>query len=156
MPRRRRPRPPPDLGALYPTLDLHGETADSARRKAEAWLRTQRAAGERHVRLITGRGNRSLGPPVLRGEIERLLRDLAAELVTRSTVEAAGGAIRVELRPPALPARSRPAAAGTGADPALRRAAEEALAELGIEATPELVEAELRRMRAERQEGAGE
>ena len=156
MTRRRRPRPPPDLGSLYPTLDLHGETADSARRKAEAWLRTQRAAGERHVRLITGRGNRSAGPPVLRVEIEHLLRDLAGDLVTRSALEAGGGAIRVELRPAAVPASRRAPGHAPRTDPALRRAAEEALAELGIDPTPELVEAELRRLRDARQGGAGE
>jgi hypothetical protein len=156
MPRRRRPRPPPDLGSLYPTLDLHGETADSARRKAHAWLRTQSAAGERHVRLITGRGNRSSGPPVLRGEIEHLLRDLAGDLVTRSAIEAGGGAIRVELRPPAVPPTRRAPDPSTRVDPALRRAAEEALAELGIDPTPELVEAELRRIRLAGQGGAGE
>jgi hypothetical protein len=155
MPRRRRPRPPPDLGALYPTLDLHGETADSARRKAEAWLRRQREAGERHVRLITGRGNRSVGPPVLRAEVETLLRELAGELVARSAVETGGGALRVELRPPS-PLPARPAAPPVRADPALRRAAEEALAELGVHPTPELVEAELRRMRDARQGGAGD
>jgi hypothetical protein len=145
MSRRRRPRPTPDLGALHPTLDLHGETGDSARRKAEAWLRRQREAGERHVRLITGRGNRSVGPPVLRAEIEHLLRDLRGELVAGSAWEGGGGAIRVELRPAPIdsaPPRIRP----TRIDPALRRAAEEALAELGITPTPELVEAELRRM----------
>jgi hypothetical protein len=154
MARRRRSRPPPDLGSLYPTLDLHGETADSARRRAESWLRAQGAAGERHVRLITGRGNRSAGPPVLRGEIEHLLQDLAGEVVTRSAIEAGGGAIRVELRPPAIVRSPRPSDPPTRADPALRRAAEEALAELGIDPTPELVEAELRRIRRARQGGA--
>ena len=157
MPPRRRPsRPPPDLGALYPTLDLHGETADSARRRAEAWLRRQRDAGERHVRLITGRGNRSVGPPVLRGEIERLLGDLAGELVVRRSIEPGGGAIRVELRAPATPPRrERPAPEPSGIDPAIRREAEEALAVLGVDATPVLVEAEIRRIRAARQGGSG-
>jgi hypothetical protein len=144
MSRRRRPRPGPELGSLYPTLDLHGETGDSARRRAEGWLRRQRDAGERHVRIITGRGNRSVGPPVLRVEIEQLLRELSGELVARTSWEGGGGAVRVELRPAAIEP-TRPRVRPSRVDPALRLAAEEALAELGITPTPELVEAELRR-----------
>ena len=157
MPRRRRPgggRGPGDSerGSLYPTLDLHGETADSARRRAERWLREQRDGGERHVRLITGRGKHSAGPPVLRGEIERLLRELTGKLVSRIEIELGGGAIRVDLRSPAVAPSTRPRPTSPGsADPALRRAAEEALAELGIQPTPELIDAEIRRIRAERQ-----
>src|SRR5690606_12314960 len=72
-----------ERGALYPTLDLHGETAEGARRRAESWLRRQREEGERLVRLITGRGRHSVGGPVLREEIAHLLRGLQGELVGR-------------------------------------------------------------------------
>lgn len=150
-PDRRRPRP--DRGALYHTLDLHGETAASARRRTEAWLRSQRDAGERCVRLITGRGRRSVGPPVLGSEVKRLLRDLTGELVDRVEEESGGGALRVLLRSPSSVAPGRPARGLTAASPELRREAEEALAELGVDPTPELLEAEIRRIRARRQGG---
>jgi hypothetical protein len=159
MPPRRRPRrgrpAESDRGALYPTLDLHGETAESARRLAERWLRDQRDSGERHVRLITGWGKHSPGPPVLRGEIENLLRELTGELVSSIELEGGGGAIRVELRRPqsAPSIRSRPKEAPS-TDHTLRRAAEEALAELGIDPNPDLLNAEIRRIRAERQVGS--
>lgn len=159
MSRRKRPaggprRPAEGGGALYSTLDLHGETADSARRMTEAWLRRQRDEGERLVRVITGRGRHSVGAPVLREEIGHLLRGLTGGLVVRVQEESGGGAFRVELRSPAaVPPRAPPPA--PKASPALRREAEEALAELGIAPTPELLDAEIRRIRAERQAGNG-
>lgn len=132
---------------MWPTLDLHGETADSARRLAEGWLRRQQAAGERTVRLITGRGRRSVGPPVLRGEMEDLLHVLGESLVERVEVESGGGALRVELRrlrPSPVP---RPVLRDV--DPELRRRAEESLVELGVAITPELLAAEIRRLKRE-------
>ncbi len=150
MARKRRPgararKPLPDSGSLYPTLDLHGETAASARRRASEWLHRQRAAGERLVRLITGRGKHSLGPPVLREEIEDLLRELGGELVGRVEAESGGGALRVELRSPkSVPARRAPPT--PRAPPELLREAREALADLGVAETPELLEAEVRRL----------
>lgn len=141
---------PPDRGALYPTLDLHGETAADARRRASLWLREQRDAGERMVRIITGRGRHSVGPPVLGAEIEDLLRDLTGELVARMEREAGGGALRVMLRAPASPPVTRPRPEVISADPALRREAEEALAALGVAPTPELINSEIRRIRATR------
>lgn len=156
MPRKRRPpaspRAPLPWDELFPSLDLHGETAESALRIAERWLREQQADGVRTVRVITGRGRRSLGPPVLRGEIGDLLARLKGSVVARSTPEAAGGAFRVELRKPARPRspaapRSRaPTPLPAARDPALRRRAEESLADLGIDPTPVLVEAEMRRI----------
>jgi DNA-nicking Smr family endonuclease len=152
MPRRRRPssggrRSHHDLGSLYPTLDLHGETAESARRIAAEWLRRQRASGERLVRLITGRGKHSVGPPVLREEIERLLSELRGELVGRVEAESGGGALRVELRSPKdVPVQRAPRP--TVASPELLREAREALADLGVAETPELLEAEVRRLRS--------
>lgn len=146
----RRPEGPP--GALwepvYPTLDLHGETADDARRRAEAWLEAQRANGEPVVRVVTGRGRHSIGPPVLPAEIEDLLRSLRGSVVDEYVTERGGGAFRVELRRkerrPATPRQ----AIGRGNEALLRRA-EERLAELGIAAHPSLIAAEIRRMREE-------
>jgi hypothetical protein len=133
---------------VYPTLDLHGETAESARRRAESWLRAERRGGERLVRLVTGRGRHSVGPPVLPAEIEDLLRSLRGSVVESFEVERGGGAFRVELRRPDPPRPPRPARAPSG-DEELRRAAEERLAELGISPHPSLVEAEMRRFRGE-------
>lgn len=144
MPRRRPPPRPSD--SWDPTLDLHGQTAAEARRLTERWLRQRRAEGEVLVRVITGRGLHSVGPPVLRGEIEELLRHLTGTLVQAFNVEPGGGSYRIELVRGAGRARPRPRPATPPVDPALRRAAEEALVELGITPTPALVEAEIRRM----------
>ena len=151
MPRKRRPstagrKPFSDSGSFYPTLDLHGETADSARRRAREWLRRQRDEGERMVRLITGRGKHSVGPPVLRDEIEGLLRELAGELVGRVEAESGGGALRVELRSPREPPARR-APRLPVASPEQLRAAREALADLGVADTPETLAAEVERLR---------
>jgi hypothetical protein len=154
MPRRRKRSPRPQRGgsdweAVLPTLDLHGHTADEALRRSERWLRDQQVAGSRTVRLITGRGLRSAGPPVLRGEIEEMLRRLRTGLVEEFTAESAGGAFRVQLRAAARASRrsTQPAVQGLlGNRPELRRRAEEALEEVGVKPTPELLEAEMRRL----------
>lgn len=138
----------PSWDPVYPTLDLHGETAESARRRAESWLQEQRGGGERLVRLVTGRGRHSVGPPVLPAEIEDLLRSLRGAAVERFEMERGGGAFRVELRRPDRPRRPRPDPSPPGGDE-LRRRAEERLAELGISPHPSLVEAEMRRFRGE-------
>ncbi|HET8654567.1 MAG TPA: Smr/MutS family protein, partial [Longimicrobiaceae bacterium] len=100
--RRRRRAPPehpePSWDALHPTLDLHGETAEGARRRALQWLRDRQRDGERVVRIITGRGRHSPGPPVLRAEIADLLDSLRGSLVEAADPERSGGAFRVELR----------------------------------------------------------
>ena len=152
MPRKRRRSPsspgPSYLPSVYPTLDLHGDTADAARSRAERWLRTEQAAGERTVRLITGRGLHSVGPPVLPAEIERLLRELKGSLVASFEAEPGGGVYRVALTRPRLP-RTLPQRPAPRADPALRHRAEESLAELGITPTEELVRAEMERLKRE-------
>lgn len=150
-------RSPLPRDELCPSLDLHGETAESARRIAELWLREQQSDAVPLVRVITGRGRRSLGPPVLPGEIEDLLTQLRGSVVAQFAIESSGGAFRVELRKPprvrlAPPAGSvRPLgslpSASTHDNAPLRRQAEEALAELGIAPTPELIRAEMRRIR---------
>ena len=150
MPRKRRRTPPssrpPSLDSVYPTLDLHGETADTARTRAERWLRAERAAGERTVRLITGRGLHSVGPPVLPAEIEHLLAGLKGSLVASYETEPGGGVYLVELARLRLPLQipKRPALPD---DPGLRHRAEESLAELGISPTEELVRAEMERLK---------
>lgn len=149
MARRRAKQRPAAREELYPTLDLHGQTADEARLNAARWLRRQQGLGEDVVRLVTGRGLRSKGPPILRGEIEHLLDELRGSVVSEATLDTAGGAFRVVLRPP--PARPGLRRATPPFDPALRRQAEETLSELGIAPTPALVEAEVRRLLRQRE-----
>jgi Smr domain len=152
MARRRRPREDPgERGTVHPLLDLHGLTGGEARVRAELWLRDRAAGGERTVVVVTGRGNRSHGLPVLRGEVEDVLAKLQGEVVTAWEHTDGGGGFRVTLRPARSPA-PRPRAADPvlrEAPPELRRRAEEALAELGIAPTPALVGAEIRRIMAE-------
>ena len=114
-------------GQLYPTLDLHGLFADEACRRAEQWLRAERAAGEPVVRLITGRGRRSAGPPVLRGEIEALLHALTPEPVERFTLDTPGGSFLVHLsrRRPVHPPSPPAGRLSRRVTPELRRRAEE-------------------------------
>ena len=150
MPRKRR-RPPPSPGpprwdSPYPTLDLHGDTADAARLRAERWLRSQQAAGERTVRIITGRGLHSVGPPVLPAEIDALLTDLKGALVASFDPEPGGGVYRVQLIRP-RPSSAPPPRPSPPADPALRLRAEESLAELGVTPTEELLAAEMERLK---------
>ena len=131
---------------MHPLLDLHGLTAAEARADAERWLRARARAGERTVVIVTGRGNRSRGEPVLRPEIEHLLGHLSGEVVARWHVSGGGGGFRVELRPPPISVSPDEAALLRGYPAGLRRRAEEALAELGITPTPALVRAEIRRI----------
>lgn len=152
MPRRRPPPPPEPRGTVHPVLDLHGLTGDEAARRTDRWLRDRQADGVRTVVVITGRGLRSRGLPVLRAEVEHLLAGLKGSVVAGWETGDLGGSVRVELRRPP-PSRAR------AADPTprllretpaeLRLRAEEALWELGVEPTPTLLEAEIRRLRRE-------
>ena len=105
------------------------------------------------MRLITGRGLHSRGPAVLRGEVSALLEALRGRVVARVVEESGGGAFRVELQPPATPPPA--ARLPRDADPALQREAEAALEELGITPTPELLAAEMRRLRRQRERPPG-
>ena len=153
MAKRRPPREPGEpRGSVHPLLDLHGLSADEARLRAEGWLRARAADGERTVVVVTGRGNRSRGLPVLRPEIEHLLDGLRGVTVDSWDPTDGGGGFRVHLRPPPAP-RTASAAAETAKlarqhPPELRRRAEESLAELGITPTPALLRAEIRRIQA--------
>lgn len=153
-PRRRPPGPSPrePMGTVHPFLDLHGLTGDEAARRTERWLRDRQADGVRTVIVVTGRGLRSAGLPVLRAEVEHLLAGLAGTVVAEWESAHGGGSFLVRLRgaapagraaPPALPPLLR------AAPPELRRRAEEALWELGVAPTPALLEAEIRRLLAE-------
>jgi hypothetical protein len=146
MPRR---KPRPDRGTVHPLLDLHRLTGEEAVRLTGSWLRARQAEGVRTVVVVTGRGRHSGGAPVLRGEVEHLLKDLQGTVVASYEVEGHGGSLRVELhRPPAPPAQvadPEPPLVRT-APATLRRRAEEALAELGVAPTPALVAAEIRRI----------
>ena len=151
MARRRRPGPQEAVrGSVYPLLDLHGLTGGEARVHADGWLRARQADGERTVVVVTGRGNRSGGLPVLRGEIERLLQELA-EVVAAWEPADGGGAFRVTLRRlsgGALPGRDDASdeVLARRYGPELLHRAHEALWELGIAPTPALLRAEIRRL----------
>ena len=142
-----RSRPERSWGALHPQLDLHGLTGDQAVRRVESWLHDQRGRGVVTVIIITGRGNRSPGPPVVRTEVEHHLAGLP-ELVRGCERTAGGGALLVQLAPMSRRA-ARPSSAPrvTEAEPELRARAEEELWELGITPTPALLAAAMRRLR---------
>jgi hypothetical protein len=138
-------------GSVHPLLDLHGLSGDEARLRTERWLRARAEAGERTVVVVTGRGNRSRGLPVLRPEIEHLLQGLQGSTVDSWEAAAGAGGFTVRLRPAApspAPARAAADAASLARlhPPELRRRAEESLAELGITPTPALLQAEIRRI----------
>lgn len=157
--RRRGSRPHPEgnrslWDSLYPTLDLHGRTAEEAERDAESWLAQRQLEGEATVRLVTGRGLHSVGPPILPGVIEALLIRLRGSIVEGHHREPGGGAFRVRLRRRADAPLERPDPASR-IPPDLERAAAEALAELGITPTPALIAAEVRRITRNRSGDGG-
>ncbi len=155
----KRPREPRrQWGTVHPHLDLHGHTGGEARLRADSWLRARQADGVRVVVVVTGRGNRSGGLPVLRGEVEDQLRRLTGTVVERFELTEGGGGFRVELRRPEPPAAGPDALAERRlreADPALRKRAEETLWELGIASTPALLHAEIQRILREEAGGGG-
>jgi Smr domain len=152
----RKRKPPPSetvsreaWGRVHPLLDLHGLTGDQARHRAEQWMRDRQAEGVRTVTVVTGRGLHSQGIPVVRNEVEHLLAMLRGTLVVRWESTHFGGGFQVELRrPPQAPPRpvDREPALVREAAPDVRLRAAESLAELGIAATPALLEAEIRRI----------
>jgi hypothetical protein len=152
---RKRKPPPADQGVsreawgkVHPVLDLHGLTGDEARRRTEQWLLDRQAERVRTVIVVTGRGLHSQGIPVIRNEVEHLLQLLKGTLVARWETAGFGGSFQVELRrPPDTAPRPAPVPPLLReADLPLRRRAEEALWELGIDPTPALLEAEIRRI----------
>jgi len=103
--RRRIPLVQPDpvktLHGSFPvdTLDLHGCTADEGERRVrdfiEAWRRREPGA---ILRIITGKGLRSQGPPVLIGRVRELLAGPLSPLVDDYVVETGGGSYLVRIR----------------------------------------------------------
>jgi DNA-nicking Smr family endonuclease len=82
------------------TLDLHGETEESAQPKLVEFLRKKRMLGERCVRIVHGKGRE--GQAVLRGEVGAWLsqgsarRDVLA-FASAPCAEGGGGAVLVVL-----------------------------------------------------------
>lgn len=107
----RRVDAPPDLvrslrRGMLPVdgrLDLHGLTAAQAQEKLVEFLRTMRSRNERCVLVIHGKGERTPGAGVLRGEIAAWLsqgkaRDHVAAFATATTEDGGEGAVYVALR----------------------------------------------------------
>lgn len=84
-------------------LDLHGLTAEAARERLVEFLKTMRARGERCVLVIHGKGERTPGAGVLRGEIAAWLaqgkaRESVAAFATARDEDGGEGAVYVALR----------------------------------------------------------
>jgi DNA-nicking Smr family endonuclease len=79
-------------------LDLHGFTADAAERRLESFLDTHsvRSPG-RVVRIVTGRGTRSAGAPVLLDVVREALAGWLAHRVDDWAVDLGGGAYLVRV-----------------------------------------------------------
>lgn len=83
-------------------VDLHGLTADEAERRLQMFLqRVSRTASGEVVRVITGRGARSEGQPVLQGVVRDALNGWLADHVMEWAVDVGGGAYLVRVRDPA-------------------------------------------------------
>ena len=80
-------------------IDLHGDTADEAERRLEMFLdRVSAASPDEVVRVITGRGAGSPGPPVLQGVVRDALNGWLAHRVAEWAVDVGGGAYLVRVR----------------------------------------------------------
>ena len=82
-------------------LDLHGKTVAEARLALNEFTRRARAGGTRCVRIIHGKGNRSLGQrPVLKGKVDHWLRlhDEVLAFCSALPVDGGTGAVYVLLR----------------------------------------------------------
>jgi len=62
-------------------LDLHGLTREEALAALPRFLRTARLKEQVAVLVITGKGNKSIGEPVLQQAVAAWLRDAGRELV---------------------------------------------------------------------------
>ncbi len=96
-----RPSPPRTLHTehVVEELDLHGLGADAAERRLEMFLaRVAVTARGEVVRVITGRGARSAGPPVLQGLVRDALTGSLAHHVEEWAVDVGGGAYLVRVK----------------------------------------------------------
>jgi DNA-nicking Smr family endonuclease len=86
------------MSVVMAELDLHGFTADGAERRLEGFLETHavRSPGE-VVRVITGRGTRSSGAPVLQERVRDALTGSMRHRVADWAVDVGGGAYLVKL-----------------------------------------------------------
>ncbi len=84
-------------------LDLHGLSREEALEALAPFLQTARAAGEKGVLVITGKGMHSVDGPVLQQVVTSWLRDQGRELITEyapAPKELGGsGAFIIFLRP---------------------------------------------------------
>lgn len=104
MGKRRVSRPPSQrprtlhVELVVDELDLHGLTADAAERRLESFLDTHavRSPG-RVVRVITGRGARSAGAPVLQNVVREALAGWLSHRVDDWAVDVGGGAYLVRV-----------------------------------------------------------
>ncbi len=77
------------------TLDLHGKTAVEARAAVE---RCMRSSGGKLVLIITGKGKRSAGGPVLKTLVRGMLKGSLAPYVREWSLDAGDGGYRVLAR----------------------------------------------------------
>lgn len=79
-------------------FDLHGQEVATAERSAEQFVRAQRKAGRRVIRLITGRGSHG-GKAPIRTRVRTVLKRLMEEgVVGAFELEASDGSYLVELK----------------------------------------------------------
>ena len=93
--------PPPTLhtAVVVETLDLHGHNAEEAERRLEMFLdRHARTSAGEVVRIVTGRGARSPGPPVLQGVVRDAINGWLAYRVAEWAVDVGSGAYLVRVR----------------------------------------------------------
>ena len=80
-------------------LDLHGYTVDAAERRLESFLDAQAVrAPDEVVRVITGKGTRTGGPPVLLKAVREALTGWLSHRVSDWAVDMGGGAYLVRVR----------------------------------------------------------
>lgn len=92
--------PPATLhsAVVVETLDLHGHTADEAERRLELFFeRVARTSRGEVVRIVTGRGARSQGPPVLQGVVRDALTGWLVDRVAEWAVDVGSGAYLVRV-----------------------------------------------------------
>lgn len=80
------------------TLDLHGMRARPAEARVRGFLTGHaKTSSGQVVHIITGKGNRSAGDPVLPGLTRELLQGDCAHLVSEFAAQPGGGAYVVRL-----------------------------------------------------------